>query len=216
MEEEYFDEDCIKMDSEDFSDTNNETPHLKSEDIEHSSDGMQSGDTLQHIETEENDEDHSYNQLNEKIHDSNSIITLDMNVLQKVGEFLAPKDMRKFSNTCKTLQNSLTMDQVIRSAVLSGGYCKQAMDHIYEGCRKKSIWPLSPHNLLDACLVRTCGVCNKGKTNFIREHHNVPICWSCLTGSKVCGSFRKSEGIFVDFPVQCNIVLGHSRINGRT
>lgn len=158
------------------------------------------------------DSGENFNEVTEE----SDIPMLSMDDLHNIRSYLAPKEMQSLSYTCKAMVNTLTMEQVVYSVSLSGGYSKRTLDNIYQGCLNKSIWTMSPIALLDACLLRKCGSCKSGKINFLRGQHVLPICWACLTGTKICGNVRKTSELFLHHPVECNGVLGHERVSCRT
>lgn len=140
---------------------------------------------------------------------------LCMESLKLAFEFLGPQEMRSMSLTCKELKEYLNYEMVIRSCMLSGGYCLETMKILKDCCEHASIFPMTPSVLLAASLERQCAICKTAAIHHVRKFTFLPICFNCTKISGSVDKLSKDEELFWLNPVPGMAVLHNKRFHAK-
>lgn len=143
---------------------------------------------------------------------------LDVDVLELMMTYLPLEDMNRMSCTSKQFRNAVSVNMIVRAAMLKGGNVKASVDVLYPLIKARSIHPISPNGLWEILQTNKCVQCSnttKRKKNnsvqFARKGIGLNLCWPCTRSKKVTSRFIK-EGI--DFEMnktEWNIALDSGR-----
>jgi hypothetical protein len=106
---------------------------------------------------------------------------LPIDALGIVVQFLAPRELYHIAFTCKGMLQYITVELVVRSALLHGGSPRKTVEALYPLMQNKSIHPVSAVRLLRLVNCRRCEYCKRGSMRTIRPDYGVALCFQgCL------------------------------------
>jgi len=128
--------------------------------------------------------------------------SLGEDALSLVMQFLAPVELYRLAFTCKDLRDKVTVELVVRSALIDGGKPRETIKSLYELMIKRSIHPPSPLRLLRLVNVRRCEFCCKTAVRTVRPCSGVALCFqSCLLGEGfVVRHYPFESNLLDDYP----------------
>lgn len=149
---------------------------------------------------------------------SNGILKMDIilptETLVNIMSFLDPKELFGMVSRSKVLASFLTLEMVIRSALLYGNTPSERVKVICKLTSNRSIYPPSPIRLLRLAIGKRCEFCLANRVSDIREPFGVLVCWSCQTRALTM-SFHKST---VEYALHSNVwnsIFLHDRVSTR-
>ena len=106
---------------------------------------------------------------------------LSFDALYTVMEYLSPRDLLNTAFTCKSLRDMLTVETVVKSALIHGGRANKSMEEIHALTSNHSIHVPSALRLLRISNGKRCEICNGCRVNHVRPGTGVFACWDCIT-----------------------------------
>lgn len=108
-------------------------------------------------------------------------ISLPLDALGLVMEFLSPRQLYNLSFCCKTLRGFITTKIVVRSALIHGGHAKKTMTELYELMSTRAIHVPSPLRLLRLVNGKRCEFCCSKAVHHVRAKLGVFSCGTCTS-----------------------------------
>ena len=104
-------------------------------------------------------------------------ISVDLDVLEMVMEYLAPRELFRLAFTCKYLRDCVTTQMVVQSALLQGGIPRETMQHLHKLILHKRIFSPSCLRLLRLVNAKHCEHCAQVVVKTIRPEFGVAMCF---------------------------------------
>lgn len=140
-----------------------------------------------------------------------SSITLSLDALSLVMEFLSPKQLYNMAFTCRTLRNLVTTKMVLQSALIAGGHAETTVMELHKLLSNQSMHVPSPLRLLRLVNGKRCEFCNQNNVKFARPSLGIFACWDCTTQS-LTRVFNKTWKRYSLEKQKYDEVLDHPRI----
>lgn len=139
------------------------------------------------------DVNHQDNTIDTSHHIVKDLCNLPYEIMQRIlGWLPSVKDIQNVVIASKEMEKYLSVDLLVKTAMMQGGLPKMSIERLVHPMRSASIYPPSPLRLMRMLNGKRCEVCfddpNKARTNMprhIRDGHGTFTCWSCcrdLTG----------------------------------
>ena len=133
-------------------------------------------------------------------------LDLPIDALGIVMQFLAPRELYLTAFTCKDMLQFVTVQLVVRSALLHGGSPRKTVEALYPLMQNMSIHPVSALRLLRLVNCKRCEHCQRSSMRTIRPDYGVALCFrACLVGE---GFAEKQFYIPRDWAQHPRVVVG--------
>jgi len=142
-------------------------------------------------------------------------VSLPLEALSFVMEFLSPRQLFNVAFTCKTLRDFISTKLVIRSALIHGGHAHQTMVELHKLMQNKALHIPSPLRLLRLVNGKRCKRCNQSKVNFVRPCVGVFACWDCTTTS-LTKPWKMTWARYRDHTDEYDAIFDHPRVATNT
>ena len=116
---------------------------------------------------------------------------LPHSVLEHVMSFLCTREQHIMAFSSPVLARSVTMKNVITTAMLSGGRSKKNVEILFDLVNRGCIIPPSALRVLRIVNGKVCEVCCENKVYHLRAPYGVFVCWHCLTKRRKSRIFYK-------------------------
>lgn len=156
---------------------------------------------------------HQHNSSNELL----SLPLLPYEIISKITEWIPTvKDLMNLSHTSKKTKEHITVEVLVKTAMMQGGRPRMSIEQLVPLMRKQSIFPPSPNRLLCLLNGKVCEVCcdnpNKNGKNYVlhvRDGWGLFQCWNCC--KKMSKRFYKTDVDFLQDARNC--ILNNERTN---
>jgi len=107
-------------------------------------------------------------------------VSISGDALGIVMNFLGPRELFRLACCSKELVQKLTVEMVVKSALIHGGYAYTTIEKLYPLYRNKSIYPSSALRLLRLVNGKRCEFCHKEKVRHARTGFGIFSCSRCF------------------------------------
>ena len=126
--------------------------------------------------------------------------------------YLNPLELFKFAFLSSKIESYLTIEMVIRSAMLAGGNAKKSIEELLPLILDGSVFPPSASRLLRLINGTVCELCKVNKVNHVRSGFGLFYCWDCVTKHRMTQMFKKSGSRYLTQKQAWDAVFDHTRV----
>jgi hypothetical protein len=145
---------------------------------------------------------------------TSSAVSLPLDALALVMEFLSPRQLYNLAFSCKILMNAVNTKLIVKAALIHGGHAKHTVDELHELMTNNAIHIPSPLRLLRLTNGKRCEFCFRNQVNFVRPGLGVFACWDCITMRGLTKPWKLTWARYRDNKSEYDAVLHHPRVAG--